>query len=215
MPLVVVADAGYGPNADFRACLAAWGHAYYVVGIRVDLTGQPHEAHPAAPPGPAPAGRRCPATDSHQRQWRNLATTAGREAFEEATWREGSRGPMTSRFLTVRVRPAGVHSRRPAQAAAVAEHGRWDGGLPEVRLLTEGPTATTNRPASGCPTCPRDTPVTDLVRLAKIRGRIEHDYRELKHGLGLGRVSKVPSGPRLPQPGGWEVPPGTAPRRVV
>ena len=24
-----------------------------------------------------------------------------------------------------------------------------------------------------------------LVRLAKIRWRIEHDYRELKHGLGL------------------------------
>lgn len=25
----------------------------------------------------------------------------------------------------------------------------------------------------------------DLVRLAKVRWRIEHDYRELKHGLGL------------------------------
>jgi nuclear transport factor 2 (NTF2) superfamily protein len=30
-----------------------------------------------------------------------------------------------------------------------------------------------------------ETPVQDLVRLAKIRWRIEHDYRELKHGLGL------------------------------
>jgi SRSO17 transposase len=28
-------------------------------------------------------------------------------------------------------------------------------------------------------------PITTLVRLAKIRWRIEHDYRELKHGLGL------------------------------
>jgi hypothetical protein len=28
-------------------------------------------------------------------------------------------------------------------------------------------------------------PDPQLVRLAKIRWRIEHDYRELKHGLGL------------------------------
>ena len=32
---------------------------------------------------------------------------------------------------------------------------------------------------------PADTPLAELVRLAKIRWRIEHDYRELKHGLGL------------------------------
>jgi SRSO17 transposase len=32
---------------------------------------------------------------------------------------------------------------------------------------------------------PADTPITELVRLAKIRWRIEHDYRELKTGLGL------------------------------
>ncbi|MBB5156863.1 SRSO17 transposase [Saccharopolyspora phatthalungensis] len=29
------------------------------------------------------------------------------------------------------------------------------------------------------------TPPKTLVRLAKVRWRIEHDYRELKHGLGL------------------------------
>ena len=32
---------------------------------------------------------------------------------------------------------------------------------------------------------PADTPTNELVRLNKIRWRIEHDYRELKHGLGL------------------------------
>ncbi len=32
---------------------------------------------------------------------------------------------------------------------------------------------------------PEDTPLPQLVRLAKIRWRIEHDYRELKTGLGL------------------------------
>lgn len=32
---------------------------------------------------------------------------------------------------------------------------------------------------------PDHTPLKTLVRLAKIRWRIEHDYRELKTGLGL------------------------------
>ena len=31
----------------------------------------------------------------------------------------------------------------------------------------------------------KDTPIAELVRLAKIRWRVEHDYRELKTGLGL------------------------------
>ncbi len=32
---------------------------------------------------------------------------------------------------------------------------------------------------------PADTPLAELVRLAKSRWRIEHDYRELKTALGL------------------------------
>jgi hypothetical protein len=32
---------------------------------------------------------------------------------------------------------------------------------------------------------PADNPLAELVRLAKIRWRIEHDYRELKTALGL------------------------------
>jgi SRSO17 transposase len=32
---------------------------------------------------------------------------------------------------------------------------------------------------------PRLLPLVDLVRLAKLRWRVEHDYRELKDALGL------------------------------
>ena len=32
---------------------------------------------------------------------------------------------------------------------------------------------------------PADTAISTLVRLAKIRWRIEHDYREVKIGVGL------------------------------
>ncbi|AUA17228.1 Transposase DDE domain protein [Streptomyces malaysiensis subsp. malaysiensis] len=184
VPPVVVADAGYGQNADFRAGLAERGRAY-VVGIRGDITVQPHEAVPTAPAWsgngrrPRPRYRQPPVTVA------NLAAAAGRDAFQEVTWREGSRGPMTSRFLAMRVRPAGVRSRRLAQAAAVAGHGRWDGVLPEVRLLAEWPGGEDEPTRFWLSDLPDDTPVPELVRLAKIRWRIEHDYRELKHGLGL------------------------------
>ncbi len=42
-----------------------------------------------------------------------------------------------------------------------------------------------HRPITGSATLPADTPLKTLVRLAKMRWRIEHDYRELKTGLGL------------------------------
>ncbi|MFG2584856.1 transposase, partial [Streptomyces malaysiensis] len=157
----------------------------YVVGIRGDITVQPHDAHPTAPAWcgtgrrPRPRYRQPPVTVAER------AAAAGRDTFSEVTWREGSRGPMTSRFLTVRVRPAGVRSRRLAQAAAVARHGRWDGVLPEVRLLAEWPDGHDKPTRFWLSDLPDDTPIADLVRLAKIRWRIEHDYRELKDGLGL------------------------------
>ncbi|MGX1480723.1 UNVERIFIED_CONTAM: SRSO17 transposase [Streptomyces canus] len=184
VPPVVVADAGYGQNADFRAGLAERDIAY-VVGIRGDITVQPGDAHPAAPAWsgtgrpPVPHYRQPPVPVA------DLAAATGREAFTEVAWREGSRGAMTSRFLLVKVRPAGVRSRRLAQAAAVARHGRWDGVLPEVRLLAEWSEGEGKPTRFWLSDLPDDTPIPELVRLAKIRWRIEHDYRELKHGLGL------------------------------
>jgi SRSO17 transposase len=78
-----------------------------------------------------------------------------------------------------------VRSRRLAQAAAIACDGHWDGVLPEVTLLVEWPEEAEAPTDYWLSNLPEDTPLAELVRLAKIRWRIEHDYRELKHGLGL------------------------------
>ncbi|MFC9618239.1 IS701 family transposase, partial [Streptomyces sp. NPDC056938] len=184
VPPVVVADAGYGQNADFRDGLSKRGIAY-VVAVRSDVTVHPHDAQPTAPAWSG-NGRKL------QSRYRDkpssvTALTAGhgRQAFTEVTWREGSRGPMRSRFLALRVRPAGVKARRLAQAAATAEHGHWAGVLPEVTLLAEWPEGAEAPTDYWLSSLPANTPLAELVRLAKIRWRIEHDYRELKHGLGL------------------------------
>ena len=97
------------------------------------------------------------------------------------TWRQGTKATrgnpqatMSSHFLAIRVRPASRHIAREA-----------DRSLPACWLLAEWPPEADEPTDYWLSTLSEDTPITELVRLAKIRWRIEHDYRELKHGLGL------------------------------
>ncbi|MFE6555841.1 IS701 family transposase [Streptomyces sp. NPDC057746] len=184
VPPVVVADAGYGQNADFRGGLNERGIGY-VVAVRSDATVHSHDAQPTAPAWSGNGRKPRPRYRDKPSPVAVLAAERGRQAFTEVTWREGSRGPMRSHFLSLRVRPAGVRSRRLAQAAANAEHGHGDGVLPEVTLLVEWPEGAREPTDYWLSNLSADTSLAELVRLAKIRWRIEHDYRELKHGLGL------------------------------
>ncbi|MGW7613687.1 IS701 family transposase [Streptomyces sp. NPDC054766] len=184
VPPVVVADAGYGQNADFRDGLSRRG-IKYVVEIRSDVTVHPHDARPTAPAWSGKGRRPRPRYRDKPSSVAALAAGHGRQAFTQVTWREGSRGPMRSRFLVLRVRPAGIRARRLARAAATAQGGCWDGVLPEVTLLAEWPEGAEAPTGHWLSSLPAATPIAELVRLAKIRWRIEHDYRELKHGLGL------------------------------
>ncbi|MFE6427193.1 MULTISPECIES: IS701 family transposase [Streptomyces] len=163
---VVVADAGYGVCTPFRLGLEERGLAYVLA-----LTGK-EVAHPehALPHQPDYGGLGPPTLPRYRTPPHAvsvLASEAGDGRFTEVTWRRGSKGVMTSRFAVLTVRPAGKQS-----LAAVQEAG---GG----RNRQDAPTGywISNLPVT--------TPVTDLVRWAKMRWRIEHDYRELKHGLGL------------------------------
>ena len=97
------------------------------------------------------------------------------------TWRQGTKATrdnpaaaMTGCFLAIRVRPA---SRNITRAA--------DRSLPACWLLAEWPSEAGEPSGYWLSTLPEDTPLEELVRLAKIRWRVEHDYRELKTGLGL------------------------------
>ena len=182
-PPVVVADAGYGTNAQFREQLTAHGWPY-VCQVTGDLTAHRLDAVPelvgfcGLGPHPKPRYR------TRAVGLREHVLAAGRDAAVKVTWREGSRGPMTSTFVALQVCPAG---RRPTGRLAA------DGSLTAVWLLAEWPPEAAEPTDYWLATLPEDTGLAELVRLAKIRWRIEHDYRELKTGLGLDHFE----GPRL------------------
>jgi SRSO17 transposase len=176
----VVADAGYGDTTEFRLGLADRGLGY-VVAVKPTTSAYPLDAVPTAP---AYAGRGRPPTPRYREDPTNLADlarTAGRAALRRVTWRHGSRrntrnptAAMRSRFTALRVRPANRDIPRHS-----------DGSLPECWLIAEWPPGQPEPTDYWLSNLPPDTPLRELVRLAKIRWRIEHDYRELKDGLGL------------------------------
>jgi SRSO17 transposase len=176
---VVAADIGYGDNALFRQQLTAVGWQY-AVAVKGSTSAHDGDAVPQTRPysgrgqPPKPAYPRSPAT------LRQLALAHAAQV-RPVTWRQGTKtgkdnpdAAMTSRFLAIRVRPAG----RPIPRAA-------DRSFPACWLLAEWPPGADEPAGYWLSTLPEDTPLEELVRLAKIRWRVEHDYRELKTGLGL------------------------------
>ena len=177
---VVTGDAGYGDNTTFRLELAARGWRY-VLAVKGTTSAYAGGAQPVArtlrggpgrPPKPA-----CPAQPANLRQ----LAIARADQIQQVTWRQGTKATtgnptaaMTSHFLAIRVRPANRDIPRAD-----------DGSLPECWLLAEWPPHADEPTDYWLSTLPAGTPVAELVRLAKLRWRIEHDYRELKTGLGL------------------------------
>jgi SRSO17 transposase len=176
---VVVADAGYGEGADFRLGLTGrdW---QYVIAVKGSTSARPRDAVPGALAYGGMGRPSVPRYRTAPASLRQLAI-AHADQVQQVTWRQGTKtskinpaATMTSHFLAVRVRPA---SRRIPRAD--------DGSLPDCWLLAEWPPQADEPAGYWLSNLPEDIPLTELVRLAKIRWRIEHDYRELKTGLGL------------------------------
>ena len=172
---MVPAARGYGDTADYRDGIAARGWAR-VVPVNDNLTAHPADAMPEAKPYTGRGRHPLPRYRTPPVGLREHVLAAGRDAAVEVTWRKGSRGPLTSHFVALRVRPAG---RKPTARLAA------DGSLPAVWLLAEWPPEEPEPTDYWLSTLPADIDLAELVRLAKIRWRIEHDYRELKTALGL------------------------------
>ena len=175
LPQIVVADAGYGIDTAFRDQLAT-RKLQYVLGVTKAVSVWPQGSAPLPPAAWSGRGRKpkllrrdaqhkplsvkALAMALNARQWRNIA------------WREGSNKTLTSRFAAVRVR--------------CAYRDYWSSAMrPQEWLLIEWPKGEAEPTKYFLSTLPADTPIRELVRVAKLRWRIERDYQELKQEFGL------------------------------
>jgi len=178
--LPVVSDSGYGDATAFRLGLDQRGLSY-VVQVDPTATAHPGDAVPVTPTYGGRGRPPRPAYPDPPVTLKALAVAAGRGALRQVTWRRGTKktadnplARMRSRFLAVRVRPANRDIPRAGDAS-----------LPECWLIAEWPPGHDEPVKYWLSNLDPGTPLKTLVRLAKIRWRVEHDYRELKTGLGI------------------------------
>lgn len=171
----VVADAGYGVVTAFREGLTH-RHLSYAVGVTAETTAWPPGVEPLPPKrwsgqGRPPARIRRSAR-RHPVSLAQLAAGLSERSWRAVRWREGTRGTMQSRFAAARVRPAHRDDNRHEPREV-----EW--------LLIEWPTAEPKPTKYWLSTVPDHVSLDALVRLAKVRWRIERDYEEMKNELGL------------------------------
>jgi SRSO17 transposase len=175
-PPHVGADAGYGDVTAFRDALTARMIPYTVAVSKTTSVWKPGQQ--PLPPAPRTDRWGRPATNvrrtpEHQPvNVKDLACSLDASAWHDVTWREGTKGPMQSRFAAVRVRPAHRdYNRREPRA--------------EEWLLIEWPKDEAEPMDYWLSTEAADVPLASLVHRAKLRWRIERDFEELKDELGL------------------------------
>lgn len=174
-PKIAVADAGYGIDTAFRDHLTERG-LRYVVGVTGAVSVWPEGTAPL-PPAPW-CGRGIKPTrlrrDAQHKpiSLKTLAMALAPRQWKKVTWREGTNRALSSRFAAVRVRCA----HRDYLSAELRPH-QW--------LLIEWPKGDAEPIKYFLSTLAANTSIQELVRVAKLRWRIERDYQELKQEFGL------------------------------
>lgn len=168
---VALADAGYGDTKEFRTGLRERG-LHYAVGVH----------HPTLVWRPGTKFAIPTKTSKKGAAPRNLQATSGAPIsigelskqlpYRSVTWREGTRGKQSSRFAAVRVHTAHRHT-----------HGAAPG--PEEWLLCEWPSTEAAPTKHYLLSLPASTSMRELVRVAKLRWRVERDYQDMKGEVGL------------------------------
>jgi len=174
---LVLADSAYGDAYEFRQGLRN-RKLNYAVQVSGDLMAWTEDPHPSGPPmkrgGKIPRKRFYAEELPPGRSLCQIAKDLPPQSWKEITWREGTKGPLTSRFARVIVWMAnGLVQGRTME-------------VPFEELLIEWPEgdkAPWKYWLSSLP--PQRTSFRGLVRKAKGRFRVEQDYEEMKGEVGL------------------------------
>ena len=174
---LVLTDSAYGDVFEFRQGLRS-RELDYVVQMSRELMAWTKDPHPAKPPmkrgGKIPRKRFYANDFPPPRSLCQIAKELPSGSWKTVTWREGTKGPLTSRFARLVVWMAnGLVQGKAMQ-------------VPAEELLIEWPEGDKDPWKywlSSLP--PQRTSFRGLVRKAKGRFRIEQDYEELKGEVGL------------------------------
>jgi SRSO17 transposase len=168
---IVLADGGYGESTEFRDELEARDLRYAVgIGPNVGVWTMPPKTKIPEYSGRGARPTKHVYGDQRPIAVKDVALKA--KGWKKVRWREGSRGWLESRFLSLRVQPS---------------HGFVDGNPPhkQLWLLVEWPEHEEEPTKYFFADLPPSYTLRRLVRVAKCRWKIEQDYRQLKDELGL------------------------------
>jgi SRSO17 transposase len=171
---VIVADAAYGKATEFRDGLSLRGLSF-CVGIEGTMVfwRRPTPRKPIEYKGRGRRGYR-PHYDpnDHPETAQEIAESIPEDLWEEIVYGEGTKGPLKGWFTALRVQPAHGHQRNEPEREMV-----W--------LLIQR-TSDKEKPYKYfLSNLEETTPLSKLVRIAKLRWRIERDYQILKGEVGL------------------------------
>jgi len=168
---VVLADPGYGDIVDYRDGLTTRG-LDYLVGVKGGTVVWPPDSMPERRGTPDRRGKLFTRSCDDEHPPTSITELAATLEFRKVAWREGSRGWQRSRFAAVRIRTAHHHSKGSPPGEE-----QW--------LLCEWPKGEDAPCKFRFSTLPKTTSLHTLVRLAKLRWRVERDYQEMKQEVGL------------------------------
>jgi len=169
----VLADAGYGMSAPFRQGLSERGFAW-AVGIPSRQKVYAHDVAMIFPVAARGRPRKNAIPDAKSISAKAMLETA---KWRKVSWRRGTKGPLSARFATVRVRVADGPPQRIRDMGG--QH------LPGEEVWLVGEHRSTGERKYYLSNLPADTPIKQLAGAIKTRWVCEQGHQQLKEELGL------------------------------
>lgn len=167
---LVIVDSGYGASTEFRDALDE-RNCPYLVGIPADRLVWPPGSQPRKPKRKRGPGRPRTRYQDGRQQPVAISEVGENLTYRKFTVPDGRGGSKTGKFALARVQLAERHTKGRPPSEPLWLICEWRPAKKEYRYhVSTLPSSTTKR---------------ELVRLTKMRWRIERDYQELKGELGL------------------------------